>query len=87
MIKYNIEIPNVPKEERFKLDEGRSEYKQLFEKFRIFGYVVRTTKSLDEKLKHKPISEQELKMYYYLLGIRSTSFCGLVRYKLKTNII
>ena len=81
------QISNIQPEQRFKLDKGSSEYKPLFEKFHIFGYVFRTTKSLDKKLKHKPISEQELKMYYYLLGIRSTSFCRLVRYKLKTNII
>ena len=75
---------NCPKEERSQLQEGYED-KPLFEKFQIFGYVFRTTKSLDEKLRHKPNSEKELKMYYYLLGIRSTSFCGLVRYKLKTN--
>lgn len=55
-----------------------------FKSFKLFGYIIRTTKSLDEKLKHKPNSESELKMFYYLSGIRSTSFCGLVRYKRKS---
>ena len=48
-------------------------------------WVIRTSKSLNEKLKKEPRTQSEIKMWHYLKGIYDTRKFGIVIYRLNAS--
>lgn len=48
-------------------------------------WVIRTSKSLNDKLQKQPRTQSEIQMWYYLKGIYDTRKFGIVIYRLNAS--